>query len=191
MNVETSKSLTVLKHVEGQVRGIAKMVEEDRDCIDVVMQIEAARGDCWGRGRSPALTPKPLRSSSNDVEEPGHARQGDRRTGQPLPPLDTALMFVRVASAMVVGIDRARCWRSGSTMVSLHHRAVLHHRSFFRGGDFLGRAARILGMHLGHASIMGHHPVLHRSGHTAGEKQTGEAGGEHQFHGNSRGSIHG
>jgi DNA-binding FrmR family transcriptional regulator len=32
-----------LSRVEGQVRGIAKMVAEDRYCIDIVTQIEAAR----------------------------------------------------------------------------------------------------------------------------------------------------
>ena len=32
-----------LNRVEGQVRGLAKMVEEDRYCIDVVTQIAAAR----------------------------------------------------------------------------------------------------------------------------------------------------
>ncbi len=44
--MERSVSQKVLKNlnrVEGQVRGIAKMVEEDRYCIDVVTQIEAAR----------------------------------------------------------------------------------------------------------------------------------------------------
>jgi DNA-binding FrmR family transcriptional regulator len=32
-----------LKRVEGQVRGLARMVEEDRYCIDVVTQISAVR----------------------------------------------------------------------------------------------------------------------------------------------------
>lgn len=32
-----------LKRIEGQVRGVGKMVEEDRYCIDVVTQIEAIR----------------------------------------------------------------------------------------------------------------------------------------------------
>ena len=32
-----------LKRVEGQVRGIAGMVDEDRYCIDIVTQIAAAR----------------------------------------------------------------------------------------------------------------------------------------------------
>jgi len=39
----SDKVLKNLNRVEGQVRGIAKMVEEDRYCIDVVTQIEAAR----------------------------------------------------------------------------------------------------------------------------------------------------
>ncbi|HUU73158.1 MAG TPA: metal-sensitive transcriptional regulator, partial [Burkholderiales bacterium] len=32
-----------LKRVEGQVRGIARMVDEDRYCIDVLTQISAIR----------------------------------------------------------------------------------------------------------------------------------------------------
>ena len=33
-----------LNKIEGQVRGVAKMVEEDRYCIDIVTQINALRG---------------------------------------------------------------------------------------------------------------------------------------------------
>lgn len=33
-----------LKRIEGQVRGVAKMVEEDRYCVDILHQIEAIRG---------------------------------------------------------------------------------------------------------------------------------------------------
>jgi CsoR family transcriptional regulator, copper-sensing transcriptional repressor len=32
-----------LQRIEGQVRGLARMVEEDRYCIDIVTQISAAR----------------------------------------------------------------------------------------------------------------------------------------------------
>ena len=32
-----------LNHIEGQVRGLAKMVDEDRYCIDIVTQISAVR----------------------------------------------------------------------------------------------------------------------------------------------------
>jgi DNA-binding FrmR family transcriptional regulator len=35
--------LNRLGRIEGQVRGVAKMVEEDRYCIDVVTQINAIR----------------------------------------------------------------------------------------------------------------------------------------------------
>jgi CsoR family transcriptional regulator, copper-sensing transcriptional repressor len=35
--------LTRLRRIEGQVRGIARMVEEDRYCIDVLQQISAAQ----------------------------------------------------------------------------------------------------------------------------------------------------
>lgn len=37
------KLLNRLNRIEGQVRGVARMVEEDRYCIDVLTQIQAAR----------------------------------------------------------------------------------------------------------------------------------------------------
>ena len=41
-NTKTS-CLKRLNRIEGQVRGLARMVEEDRYCIDVVTQISAVR----------------------------------------------------------------------------------------------------------------------------------------------------
>lgn len=38
-----SSVLKRLRRVEGQVRGLAKMVEDDRYCIDIVTQIAAVR----------------------------------------------------------------------------------------------------------------------------------------------------
>jgi CsoR family transcriptional regulator, copper-sensing transcriptional repressor len=38
-----AKMLSNLNRVEGQIRGIGKMVQEDRYCIDIVTQIAAAR----------------------------------------------------------------------------------------------------------------------------------------------------
>lgn len=38
-----SSVLKRLNRIEGQVRGISRMVEEDRYCIDIVTQIAAAR----------------------------------------------------------------------------------------------------------------------------------------------------
>ena len=40
---DKAKLLNRLSRVEGHVRGIAKMVEEDRYCIDVLTQVQAAR----------------------------------------------------------------------------------------------------------------------------------------------------
>ena len=40
--------LNRLKRVEGQVRGIARMIEEDRYCIDVLTQIQAVRAALAG-----------------------------------------------------------------------------------------------------------------------------------------------
>jgi CsoR family transcriptional regulator, copper-sensing transcriptional repressor len=42
---QTSKTATLkrLGRIEGQVRGLARMVEDDRYCIDIVTQISAVR----------------------------------------------------------------------------------------------------------------------------------------------------
>lgn len=40
-NEEKKKIINRLKRVEGQVRGIQKMVEEDRYCVDILVQISA------------------------------------------------------------------------------------------------------------------------------------------------------
>lgn len=37
-----------LNRIEGQVRGVARMVEEDRYCIDVLTQLRAARAAIAG-----------------------------------------------------------------------------------------------------------------------------------------------
>ncbi len=39
----TDAKLNRLKRIEGQVRGIARMVEEDRYCIDILQQVQAVR----------------------------------------------------------------------------------------------------------------------------------------------------
>ena len=39
----TPKLLNRLKRIEGQVRGIVRMIEEDRYCIDVLTQVRAVR----------------------------------------------------------------------------------------------------------------------------------------------------
>ena len=44
MDEKQKKSqLARLSRIEGQVRGVARMVEEDRYCIDVITQVRAVR----------------------------------------------------------------------------------------------------------------------------------------------------
>lgn len=44
MSTNTKSSrLKSLNRIEGQVRGLARMVEEDRYCIDIITQISAVR----------------------------------------------------------------------------------------------------------------------------------------------------
>ena len=38
------KLIRRLRRIEGQVRGVRRMLEEDRDCADVVTQLAAIRG---------------------------------------------------------------------------------------------------------------------------------------------------
>ena len=39
-----------LKRIEGQVRGIEKMIAEDRDCVSIVIQLAAVRSGIEGIG---------------------------------------------------------------------------------------------------------------------------------------------
>ncbi len=43
MNTEKKKMINRLKRAEGQLRGIQKMIEEEQECIDIVMQLSAVR----------------------------------------------------------------------------------------------------------------------------------------------------
>jgi DNA-binding FrmR family transcriptional regulator len=45
------RNLARLKRIEGQVRGIQKMVEDDRYCADVLIQISAVHEALRGVGR--------------------------------------------------------------------------------------------------------------------------------------------
>ena len=62
-----------LRRIEGQVRGLQRMVEEDRYCINILDQVSAAtRGAPIGVPRTPRSPPGALR---------GRCSQGGRRRG--------------------------------------------------------------------------------------------------------------
>ena len=49
---EVSKDMLLrrIKRVEGQLRGIHKMVDEDRDCVSIITQLAAVRSGVEGIG---------------------------------------------------------------------------------------------------------------------------------------------
>ncbi len=49
-----SQLLNRLRRIEGQVRGIARMVEEDRYCIDILHQVQAVKA-ALGKAESELL----------------------------------------------------------------------------------------------------------------------------------------
>jgi len=48
IRTDKPKLLARLNRIEGQVRGVARMVEEDRYCIDVLTQLQAIRAALAG-----------------------------------------------------------------------------------------------------------------------------------------------
>ena len=45
MDIQTkAKALGRLRRIEGQVQGIQRMVEEDKECVDVLLQLTAVQG---------------------------------------------------------------------------------------------------------------------------------------------------
>lgn len=43
MSVDRQATINRLKRIEGQVRGVAQMVADDRYCIDILTQIQAVK----------------------------------------------------------------------------------------------------------------------------------------------------
>ena len=51
---DSAAVLNRLKRIEGQVRGVAKMVEDDRYCIDILTQLQAVKA-ALGRAETEIL----------------------------------------------------------------------------------------------------------------------------------------
>ena len=64
MQAQAKTSVTKrLKQIEGQVRGIARMVEDDRYCIDIITQLSAARAALRRAEEEICRPRRPLRRS--------------------------------------------------------------------------------------------------------------------------------
>ena len=54
-----------LRRIEGQIRGLQKMVEDDRYCADIITQIASRAGStAWRGAQSDEESPSPLRRQS-------------------------------------------------------------------------------------------------------------------------------
>lgn len=51
---QSAKTINRLRRIEGQVRGIAKMLEDDRYCIDILTQMQAVKS-AFARAESEIL----------------------------------------------------------------------------------------------------------------------------------------
>lgn len=66
-----------LKRIEGQVRGLAKMVEEDRYCVDILHQIQAVRA-ALGRVEDELLKSHTEHCVSDAIESGSAAEQREK-----------------------------------------------------------------------------------------------------------------
>ncbi|WP_407268246.1 metal-sensing transcriptional repressor [Radiobacillus sp. PE A8.2] len=69
---EKQKVINRLKRIEGQVRGIQKMVEEDRYCVDILVQISAIQSALKNVGFS--VTERHLNHCVSDAIKDGDGR---------------------------------------------------------------------------------------------------------------------
>jgi len=72
--------LNRLSRVEGQVRGIARMVEQDRYCIDILTQLHAVRAAV--RRVETELLKTHLEHCVSDAMASGDAAERDRKTSE-------------------------------------------------------------------------------------------------------------
>lgn len=72
--------LNRLNRIEGQVRGISRMVEQDRDCLDILTQLHAVRAAV--RRVETELLKTHLGQCVADAMTSGDAAERDRKTAQ-------------------------------------------------------------------------------------------------------------
>lgn len=70
---EKQKTINRLKRIEGQVRGIQKMVEEDRYCADILVQFSAIQSALKNVGF--AVTEKHINHRVSDAIKQGESKE--------------------------------------------------------------------------------------------------------------------
>lgn len=69
-----------LRRIEGQIRGLQKMVEEERYCADIIIQLSAIQEALRGVGR--ALMKNHLRHCAAQAIRTGSAEQSEEMYGE-------------------------------------------------------------------------------------------------------------
>ena len=68
-----------LRRIEGQIRGLQRMVDNDDYCIDILTQVSGHQGVAERRRRAARRAPAPLRGRPAAAGDPGEA---DRLIGE-------------------------------------------------------------------------------------------------------------
>ncbi|WP_047982413.1 metal-sensing transcriptional repressor [Ornithinibacillus contaminans] len=71
--IEKQAVINRLKRIEGQVRGIQKMVEEDRYCVDILVQISAIQSALKNVGF--AVTERHINHCVSDAVRQGEGKE--------------------------------------------------------------------------------------------------------------------
>jgi CsoR family transcriptional regulator, copper-sensing transcriptional repressor len=71
---------TRLRRIEGQVRGLQKMVDEERYCADVLVQLSSVQEALRGTGR--ALMHNHLKHCATEAIRSGNPEQADAMYGE-------------------------------------------------------------------------------------------------------------
>jgi len=78
LNAETkAKTLVRLRRIEGQVQGIQRMVEEEKYCVDILLQLAAVRGALAQVEK--LLLGRHIESCVADAMRSGRARARERK----------------------------------------------------------------------------------------------------------------
>ncbi|WP_239985003.1 metal-sensing transcriptional repressor [Sporolactobacillus pectinivorans] len=72
-SAEKQKIVNRLKRVEGQIRGVQKMVEDDRYCVDILIQLSAAQAALQKIGFS--VLERHTKSCVSQAIEEGHGSE--------------------------------------------------------------------------------------------------------------------
>ena len=78
MDQETKqRALTRLRRIEGQIQGVQRMVEEDKYCVDIMLQISAVQGALTQVQK--LLLGRHVESCVSDALRSGSRRERDRK----------------------------------------------------------------------------------------------------------------